>query len=610
MALNVGVNVVEVDGKTSPTIAAAATSVAGFLGATERGVPNQPVRVTNPQQFEERLGSYIASSYLAYAAAGFFLNGGQTAYVSRVVGAGSQPASSSLSNRQGAPGPALTVTAGHRGAADPGLWGQRIQIDVLDDPAGTTSLQSNTVANATSATLVSIQGFAVGTVVFFADGANTFYRKLTNVNPRTRTVSWAATAPIGPVLASATARVTTAEFKILVKYSVRQGMPAGLVETWGGLSMESDSARYAPDLINSSFTGSTYITVADTSGSAPTGLKNPAVISAQALTGGAENAPHVAELIGDPGSHTGLSSFDKSSIQLLAVPDAHFLNAADREALVRAGLDYCAERGDCMLVTSAPDRATAGGVVGRVESDYSELASDYLTRLKTYSAPLQATKVYGACYAPFIQVVDPIASGTAPTLFIPPDGHVMGVYARTDQERGVWKAPAGNQALVRGALDTSARFTDPEHTDLVVTGLVNAIRPTAGVGIVVSDSRTLSSGSLWRYVGVRLLFNFVKSSLRDGLRFVRQEPNTEDLRKRVRLNVVTPFLLGLWRRGAFGSDPPDAVFAIKCDAENNPPADVDQGYFRIEVYFYPTRPVETIVIVVGQQPSGASASES
>jgi uncharacterized protein len=102
----------------------------------------------------------------------------------------------------------------------------------------------------------------------------------------------------------------------------------------------------------------------------------------------------------------------------------------------------------------------------------------------------------------------------------------------------------------------------------------------------------------------------VKSSLRDGLRFVRQEPHTEDLRRTVRLNVVRPFLMGLWRQGAFGSDPPDQVFTIKCDAENNPPNEVDLGNLRLEVYFYPVRPAETILIVVGQQPSGATAAEA
>lgn len=111
-------------------------------------------------------------------------------------------------------------------------------------------------------------------------------------------------------------------------------------------------------------------------------------------------------------------------------------------------------------------------------------------------------------------------------------------------------------------------------------------------------------------MNVRRLFNFVKSSLRVGLRFVSQEPHSDALRRSVKFNVVRPFLLGLWRQGAFGSDPPDQVFSIICDESNNPPADVQQGIFRIEVYFYPVKPAETIIIIVGQQESGATAAEA
>src|SRR5205814_6306675 len=114
----------------------------------------------------------------------------------------------------------------------------------------------------------------------------------------------------------------------------------------------------------------------------------------------------------------------------------------------------------------------------------------------------------------------------------------------------------------------------------------------------------LSTDTRWWYVNVRLLFNLVKTSLRDGLRFVRQEPHSEALRRMVRLNVVTPFLLGLWRQGAFGSDPPAQVFSVKCDAENNPPAEVNLGNFLLEFYFYPFKPFVAIPIVAGQQLSG------
>jgi len=132
MALNVGVNVIEVDGRASPAIQAAPTSVAAFLGLTERGVPNSPVRITNFQQFQSRLGNHRSDSYLTYAVEGFFLNGGREAYINRVVGTGSTAASATLNDRQTTPAPTLRVVAGYRGRDDPGDWGERLRLDVRD----------------------------------------------------------------------------------------------------------------------------------------------------------------------------------------------------------------------------------------------------------------------------------------------------------------------------------------------------------------------------------------------------------------------------------------------------------------------------------------------
>jgi phage tail sheath protein FI len=149
-----------------------------------------------------------------------------------------------------------------------------------------------------------------------------------------------------------------------------------------------------------------------------------------------------------------------------------------------------------------------------------------------------------------------------------------------------------------------------DHTDLVRNGSVNGIRRIPGLGITVDSSRTLSTDTRWLHVNVRLLFNFVKASLRDGLRWVKQEPNRDALWNMVKYGAVTPFLLRLHQQGAFGSGAPADVFTVICGAENNPPAEVALGNLRIEVYFYPSRPAETIVIVIGQQESRASASES
>jgi phage tail sheath protein FI len=234
-----------------------------------------------------------------------------------------------------------------------------------------------------------------------------------------------------------------------------------------------------------------------------------------------------------------------------------------------------------------------------------------LEGIKTYASPFRARKAFGALYGPWIQIANPLdTTGANPRLWVSPVGHVLGVYARIANTRGVWKAPAGDEAQLRNALGVEFDMTDVDHTDLVKNGSVNGIRALPGAGVVVDASRTLSTDTRWYFVGTRRLFNLVKASLRDGLRFVQQEPHSDELRRTVKFNVITPFLLGLWRQGAFGSDPADQVFTVLCDATNNPPADVNQGIFRVEVYFYPVKPVETIVIIVGQQESGATAAES
>ena len=216
--------------------------------------------------------------------------------------------------------------------------------------------------------------------------------------------------------------------------------------------------------------------------------------------------------------------------------------------------------------------------------------------------------INAAVYYPRLRLPDPL-SENRPTDFAP-CGAVAGIIARTDVQRGVWKAPAGDEALLRFALGVGLDMTDVDHTDLVRNGGVNGIRAIPGSGIVVDASRTLSTDTRWLFVNVRRLFNFVKVSLRDGLRWVPQEPHDESLRLRVSQNVLRPFLVGLLRKGAFGSGAPEDVFTIVCDESNNPPSEVALGNFTVEVFFYPSKPAETIVIQVGQQESGASAGEA
>jgi phage tail sheath protein FI len=505
MSFNVGLNIVEVDGRVAPSIQAAPTSVAAIVIRAQRGLPGAVYQVTNWSQFTEHFGSYMNGAFGAYAVRGFFDNGGSVAYITRVVdGATAVGASRTFDDGGGA---ALTVTAGYRGQEDPGLWGDNIAIRIAPNAEEPTT------------------------------------------------------------------------YDLFVRYN------GDAVETWEQMNNDDTPAaagRRTAATINDEFTGSKFIIVAEDATANPATTDGAADADADGfvnLQNGADDTLAGAAL--QNALSAALNRFDVHQVQLLCCPETN------DATFVATALTYCQNRGDCTFVGHTPDGQDAAAA-------------------KTYGKGFQGDKVYGALYFPWIRMRDPIGSQK----WVPPTGHVMGVYARTERERGIWKAPAGNAARVNGALDVQHHITDAVHTDLVKNGSVNAVRFIPGQGIVIDSSRTLSTSTIWLYVNVRLLFNFVKSSLMGGLRWVVQEPNDQTLWNKVKYNSVIPFLMGLWRRGAFGSGAPDEVFTVKIDAENNPPASIQQGILNIEIYFYPVRPAETIVITVGQQESGASASES
>ena len=365
-----------------------------------------------------------------------------------------------------------------------------------------------------------------------------------------------------------------------------------IVETWGKLN-NSDApdanGQHPQDVINNEFTGSRYIKVIEESTTNPRATADlpDAQDGFVKLEDGNDdslgkvvNEATLAGLAADA-----LARFDTVNVQLVCCPESC------HNVWVHEALGYCANRGDCIFVGHTPESRHAEGAESWVKEEENQFQGD---------------KVYGVLYFPWIRVRDPLDGQK----WIPPTGHILGVYARTERERGIWKAPAGNAARLNGALDTKYHITDKQHTILVKQGSINAVRAISGLGIVIDSSRSLSTSNLWLYVNIRLLFNFVKSSLKDGLRWVVQEPNDDTLWNKVKYNSVTPFLMGLWRRGAFGPGGPEDVFTVKCDAETNPPANIQQGVFTVEVYFYPSRPAETIIIIVGQQEGGGSASEA
>src|SRR5262249_37980312 len=154
---------------------------------------------------------------------------------------------------------------------------------------------------------------------------------------------------------------------------------------------------------------------------------------------------------------------------------------------------------------------------------------------------------YGTLYYPWIQVADPLSK--AP-IYVPPCGHMAGIWARSDQEYGVYKAPANE--VVRGALGMEYPVVDGEHRELNPIG-INCIREFDGRGRVVWGARTLSADPSWRYLNIRRLFNYLEKSIERGTQWVVFEPNDPDLWQRVRRNI-SAFLRVQWQeRMLFGA---------------------------------------------------------
>lgn len=290
----------------------------------------------------------------------------------------------------------------------------------------------------------------------------------------------------------------------------------------------------------------------------------------------------VAEYVGDSAARTGFSGLEAiDAITMVAVPDLMSafqrgdIDADGVKAVQLAVISHCEQMGDRVAILDPPPSLNAQRArAWRVDE------AGYDSR-------------YAALYYPWISVFDP---ATGRNVLTPPSGHVAGVWARSDTERGVHKAPANE--VIRGAVDLELRLSKGEQDLLNPVG-VNCVRAFPGRGIRIWGARTLSSDADWRYLNVRRLFNYLEESLLLGTQWVVFEPNDDRLWSSIRRNI-TAFLTEQWRRGALFGQTAAEAFYVKCDRENNPPESIDLGQVVCEIGVAPVKPAEFVVFRLAQ----------
>lgn len=359
------------------------------------------------------------------------------------------------------------------------------------------------------------------------------------------------------------------EFKLTVKEK------GDAVEVWDDLSMDSSKENYFENIINGK---SNYIQVdsLDSTSTAPD--NRPSVQSDVPLAGGLDGISDItdSDYIGSSAAKSGLYAFDDvDEVNSIAIP------GLTSQTVIQAGLDYCSGRADCGFVTDCPPNQTP-------------------QETKAFRELFDSS--YGYYYYPRIKINDPL---TKTIKAIPLSGHMMGIFARSDGERGVHKAPANE--VVYGAVGLEYNVTDGEQEILNPAG-VNCIRSFRGRGIRVWGARTMSSDPNLRYIHKRRFLMFIEESIAEGTQWAVFEPNDEVLWGKI-IRSASAFLKRQWMEGALFGKTPEEAFYVKCDLETNPKEVRSAGQVITEIGVNIVETAEFVIFRIGQWDGGKEIIE-
>ncbi|WP_270938502.1 phage tail sheath family protein [Falsiroseomonas oryzae] len=594
------------------SIEGVATSTAGFVGQARFGpTTGAPMLVTSFEEFQRYFGDSadlvladgLRINHLAHGVRLFFENGGKRVYVSRVY----NPPAGQTAAQARAVSPALAVSGTDRfiRARYPGRAGNVVvRVQAIRSGNLLTGAPPNR----------SLAGVRPGDLVE-SNNAGAKEREVTAAGAQAVDAAalWAVSldATGRPVLTGSggTLDLNTAALRSVQKITLNivvepngDGSTGDRSDSYGGLSPHPDSDVFIgrvlrqedpvngveppADRTNRIYAdlGALPTTAATRAGFAGGLLTALVTGSPVRLTGGVDGRTvDAAGYTGSGAGHdaSGLVAMEAiEDVAIVAAPGGAALAEPDRLMVRNALISHAERMRYRFAILAGPQDADAAAI---------------------RAARGQHDSTYAALYYPWLVVPRP-SGVTGETMLLSPEGAMAGIYARSDIERGVHKAPANE--VVRGILRFSRPVNKGEQDVLNPEG-INCLRFFEGRGQRVWGARTISSDPEWMYVNVRRLFIFLEHSIDRGTQWAVFEPNNEALWLRIRLTIES-FLTDVWRTGALMGTKPEEAYFVRCDRTTMTQSDLDNGRLVCLIGVAPTKPAEYVIFRIGQWTADAS----
>jgi hypothetical protein len=565
-----------------PDLTVADTRVTGFVGLSEKGPINEPVRIANWDEFSETFG-YSDEFYLSDSVHAFFRNGGTACWIVRVAHMPERGEPAGIDHAVCAEHiqvddwskPSLKIRA-----LNEGRWGNSIWFKCVHATGATAILTRDLDIGHGEAHVNSTRGFEVGALVRIFDKENSDCVVLSEVSDKL--IKWTTSTPVNRRhRAAAPTHLEVLEFELHAALKDRR-------EVFKQLQMSPTSRNYAPRVIASR---SRLIRAEDLFTKSPVPRNLPEPLPMTRLAGGRDGTEKLSteDFVGidhGPDGRAGLLALAAiEEVALLAVPDAMVFYERDKGP----GGEMRVQRIQDQMMIICENQKDRFAILDIPQSKDVEWVQRWRRRVDSS---------YVAFYWPWLQYEEP--SGKVRP--IPASGPMAGVYNLRDTEGGVHFAPA-NVPII-GVTDLALRVTE-DHLGILNADAVNTFRVQRGVR--PWGARSASSNPSWRYLNIRRIFIMLRRSLESGFAWITFEPNDQKTWDRIR-GAVENFLTARFQEGMLAGGKAEDAFFVRCDAETNPLDNIDKGILTCDIGVAPVSPTEFIMIEMVQQMGGGDAA--